>query len=242
MLQVKSLNYKVKNAGGSFAIKDVSFDLEDGYMMCLLGRNAAGKTTLLDMIYGMITQDSGEVLWQGRNVWDNLYEFHKHVAYIGDSNWCFTEKGMDENVAVLSLLYDEFDQKLYDEYIRLFGLTEADRKQAYSDLSTGQKRQFQLAFSLARRPNLMILDEPLANLDPVIKVDLMELLHRKAMEDNMGILISTHLVEDISDMVDFIGIMDDGEMKIFGDRESVFETFNSESLRELLLDMGRNKA
>jgi ABC-2 type transport system ATP-binding protein len=88
----------------------------------------------------------------------------------------------------------------------------------------------------------MILDEPLANLDPVIKVDLMELLHRKAMEDNMGILISTHLVEDISDMVDFIGIMDDGEMKIFGDRESVFETFNSESLRELLLDMGRNKA
>lgn len=87
----------------------------------------------------------------------------------------------------------------------------------------------------------MLLDEPMANLDPVIKTELTDILHKQVTEKNMGIIISTHLVDDISDITDYIGIIDDGEMKIWGDRETVFDKYNSKDLKELLLDTGGKK-
>lgn len=240
MLQVNNLCYAVNKRTNGFAIQDISFSLEEGYVMCLLGRNGSGKTTLLNMIYGMLTPDSGDVLWQGKNTLDNHYDFLSDVAYIGEKDWCFQHKNTDENADILSLLYKDFEFKLYNEYMKLFGLTDADRSKPYTELSTGQKLQFQLAFSMARKPKLMLLDEPMANLDPVIKMDLTDVLHKKVTGDNMGIIISTHLVDDISDITDYIGILENGKMKIWGDREAVFERYNSESLRELLLDAGRD--
>ncbi len=89
--------------------KDISFSLEQGYIMSLLGKNGSGKTTLLNIIYGLITPDSGEVLWQHENAFDNRYAFHNDIAYIGEKkNWCFEYKSLNENVAFLSLLYENF--------------------------------------------------------------------------------------------------------------------------------------
>lgn len=241
MLQVNHLCFSTRGRKRAFAIKDISFSLEQGYIMSLLGKNGSGKTTLLNIIYGLITPDSGEVLWQHENAFDNRYAFHNDIAYIGEKNWCFEYKSLNENVAFLSLLYENFDYELFDYYMSVFGLTDTDREQNYSELSTGQKLQFQLAFLLARSPKFMLLDEPMANLDPVIKTELTDILHKQVTEKNMGIIISTHLVDDISDITDYIGIIDDGEMKIWGDRETVFDKYKSKDLKELLLDTGGKK-
>jgi ABC-2 type transport system ATP-binding protein len=240
MLQVKNLSYKVKKAKGSFQLQDISFEMEEGYMMCLLGRNGAGKTTLLDMIYGLIKPDSGEVLWDGKNIRKNPAIFRNAVAYMGMEDGCFNGRSMDENKAFLGLLYENFDSEIYEQYMELFELEESDRTKPYGELSTGQKRKFQLAFALARKPRFFIMDEPFASLDPVVKVDLLEVLHESVTREHMGILLSTHLVEDISDMVDYIGILEEGRMTVFGDRERVLEDYGSNSLRELILEKGRN--
>lgn len=237
MIEIKNMNYSVKSFGKSFAIKNVNFKLEDGYIMSLLGRNGSGKTTLLNLIYGVLTMNSGEVLWNDEKVMlSNLHDFHRDVAYAGDIDWCFDSKAVDENIELLKLLYKDFDEGLFEEYIKFFEFKAADREKKYMELSTGKAMQLQLAFALARKPKLLLLDEPMANLDPVIKVDLMELLQKKVMEENMSIIISTHLVDDISDVTDYIGLIEDGVMTEFGDRESIFDKYNVEDLRGLSVD------
>ena len=84
MLQVNHLCFSTRGRKRAFAIKDISFSLEQGYIMSLLGKNGSGKTTLLNIIYGLITPDSGEVLWQHENAFDNRYAFHNDIAYIGE--------------------------------------------------------------------------------------------------------------------------------------------------------------
>lgn len=234
MLNVKDLCFEEKKCPGGFLIKDISFDLDDGYMMSLVGKNGSGKTTLINLLYGMLTPASGKIRWQGKDITDNICAYHDEVAYVGADKWCFEGISLMENVDLLRLLYKNFDESMYREYMKLFGFKEEDAKKKYYELSTGQKIQFELAFVLARRPKLMLLDEPTANLDPIIRTELIDILHQRVMRDNMSIIISTHLVDDISDMTDYIAIMEAGRINVFGDREDVFEIYDSASLRELL--------
>ena len=240
MLEIRDLNYSIKKSGRGFLINNINFELEDGYIMGLVGRNGSGKTTLLNLIYKAITPDSGKVLWNGEEVnSNNRYVFHNDVAYIGNEDWCFKYKSVNENIEMLSLLYKDFDEKLFGQYIKYFELREADRNKKYLALSMGQKMQFQIAFAMARRPKLMLMDEPMANLDPIIKVDLMELLQQNVAKENMSIIISTHLVDDISNMTDYIGLLDNGIMKEFGNREKLFDKYGTEGLREFLIESGK---
>lgn len=224
MLEVKNLNYRAQK---NFAIKDVSFTLEDGYMMCLLGRNGAGKTTLLELIKGMIRPVSGEIVME-----------KEETVFVGREDWCFPAWTMEHNQKQFALLYPNFDVALYEQYLDLFGMTAGDRKRRYNALSAGQQMQFQIAFALACRPKWALLDEPMANLDPVVRTDIMELLHQKVTREGMGMIMSTHLVDDISDMVDYIGILEDGRLTDFGDRETVLGKYNSTNIRNMLLNHG----
>lgn len=240
MIDVKNLSYKEMKSKEKFSLNNISFKLEDGYIMSLLGKNGSGKTTLLNLIYGMIKSDSGEVLWDGNVInRDNYYEFKTEVAYVGGEQWCFSSLSVNENVELLKYLYADFDIKLYEEYLKYFDLKGSDGRKEYSELSTGQMMLFQIAFALARKPKLLIMDEPMANLDPVVKVDIMELLQKKVEKENMSIIISTHLVEDISDMTDYIGIIDNGSLIEFDNREVIFDKYKAEGLRDILIKAGK---
>ena len=240
MIEVKNLSYKEKNSKNKFSIENISFELEDGYIMSLLGKNGSGKTTLLNLIYGMFKSDAGEMLWNGKVInSENNYDFKCEVAYVGGEKWCFETKSIDENVKILKHLYKNFDEELFDEYVKYFDLKESDRSKEYSELSTGQRMLFQIAFAMARRPKMLIMDEPMANLDPVVKIDIMELLQKKVEKENISIIISTHLVEDISDMTDYIGIIDNGNLIEFNNREEIFDKYKADGLREILVKAGK---
>lgn len=250
MLKVEDLGYRYGKT--KFELKKVSFSLEDGYLMCLVGKNGAGKTTLLQGIYGLLPLDSGRVIYNdvpvvvGRRQMEGgkeqkrisskkLCDYREEVAYVGECNWTFWSRTMEENSNTLKTLYQKFDEKEYERLLSYFGLQERDAKKEYTELSTGQKLLFQLAFVMARHPRLLLLDEPFANLDPIVKVDLAQLFQDKILQENMQIILSTHLVDDISDMVDYIGVMKDGELVRFGDRESILEGQNVEGLRDYIL-------
>ena len=107
----------------------------------------------------------------------------------------------------------------------------------FDELSTGKQMQLQLAFALARHPKLLLLDEPMANLDPVVKTDIWELLIRTIEKENISIIISTHLVEEVNDITDYIGLLDNGRLVKFGDREQILNDDlgnKNKNLRELL--------
>lgn len=223
MVEMKNVCYK---ASKHFNIDNVSFSLPEGYMMCLLGENGSGKTTLLELMYGTIKADSGVALYNG----DKLDK--EKVALVG-CKWCIDDLDMEANVKLLSSLYESFDKALYDRLLTLFNITENDRKSLYSELSKGQKHIFELAFAIARHPKVLLMDEPLSNLDPIVKIDLLDILRDCIEKENMTVIMSTHLIAEISDMVDYIGVLRQGKLIEYGDRETLFEKYDTEDIRKL---------
>lgn len=243
MIKVMDLSYKRKK----FSMENVNFALEDGYLMTLLGRNGAGKTTLLNLIYGCLKPSAGKVFWNGADVTGkNAMEskkgdllYHEEVAYVGNRKWCVESLSCNENVSIFKGLYSDWDVKRFEEILNLMEFSGDDLSTKVEELSAGKAMQFQLAFALARHPKLLLLDEPMANLDPVVKTDLWDLLLRTISEENVSIIISTHLVEEVNQITDYIGVIENGKLVRFGDREQVLgEAFkegdNTEGLRGLL--------
>lgn len=231
MLEARNLSYGYGGIGKeAFWLRDVSLKLETGYISCLLGKNGAGKTTLLNLLYGMRKPKGGEILWNGERLTERWFpEFRREVAYAGEA-WCAESMTVEQNLEMLSILYPSFDRKYFDDLMKLAG-TDGVLDKEYAVLSTGERIKTELAFLMARRPKLMLLDEPLANIDPVFKVDVLELLQKCVAENETGILISTHLIDEISDVVDYVNVLEDGRLTKSGTR---FDVLGEGSLRDVL--------
>lgn len=241
MLEVKNLTSSIIESGITdhkfFKIDDVSFTLEDGYICALLGKNGSGKTTLLDLMYGNVLVKSGSVSFDGVEFNKKTRaKFRNDVALISNGVWYFADKSVSENVALLSIMYEGFDEKLFMEYMKRFEFPETDFNKPVSKLSTGQKVQFDIAFAAARRPKLMLMDEPFANLDPVVKVDIMEIIQDLVSENNMSVIISTHLLDEIDNVVDYVAVIDDGKLVKYGDRVSLIDSNNYKSIEDILIN------
>ncbi|MCR4608895.1 MAG: ABC transporter ATP-binding protein [Eubacterium sp.] len=236
MLNVKNINYRYGNRG--FKVGGLSLNVEPGYIYCLLGDNGCGKTTFLKLLYGMMTADSGEITWNndtilsnGRITHKSLAKYHENAAFTGEK-WCIDELSLEDNTKLLRSLYPSFDMEYFYKLISDSGLKQ-DMNKPYAELSKGQKVKAEIAFSLARKPKLLILDEPLANLDPVYKTEILETLQDAVAENEMSIIISTHLLDEVTDMVDYIIFMKNGEITRSGDRLTVLEREGKTELREL---------
>ena len=154
---------------------------------------------------------------------------------MGGDDWCFPNETMQKNVQTLKTLYESFDEEEYGRLMEIFGLKKATLEKTCPELSQGQKMLFQIAFALARHPKLLLLDEPFANLDPVVKVDLVQLFQERIKDEGISIIVSTHLVDDVSDMVDYVGLMKEGKLVMYGDRESIFEEKKVDNLKAWIL-------
>ncbi|MBQ9490274.1 MAG: ABC transporter ATP-binding protein [Lachnospiraceae bacterium] len=230
MLTAKNINYRYGLAKkDAFELQDVSLTLEPGYVSCLLGKNGSGKTTLLNLLYGMRKPKSGEILWKGQRLDDKtLADFRQEVAYVGEA-WCVESMTVAQNMEMLSILYPAFDRDYFDSLMKLAG-ADGCLDQVFSALSTGERMKLEISFVLARRPKLILLDEPLANIDPVFKVDVLELLQKGVAENETGVLISTHLLDEISDMVDYVNVLENGRLIKSGTR---FDVLGEGQLRDI---------
>lgn len=235
MIEIKDMEFRygsVTKKEKKFEVKDASLKLEKGYISCLLGRNGAGKTTLLSLMYGMLKPKKGELLWDGKPVTkNNLTEYRQNVAYIGES-WCLQGLTVDHNIEMLSGFYPSFDKTYFDSLMKLAGADRV-RESLFGKLSKGEKVKVEIAFALARRPKYVILDEPLANIDPVFKIDILDILQKGVSDNEIGILLSTHLLDEISDMVDYINVMEDGRITTSGTRFEVLGEDGNAQLRDV---------
>lgn len=257
MIKCSNIHFHYNNKKSGFQIKDISLKIEPGYFTCLLGHNGAGKTTLLKLLYGMLMPESGDVVFDGKNISNekkydgkdiaesefhagyerekltlkNIDKYHQMCAYVGEE-WCIPFLSVMDNVDTLSVLYPGFDWKLYGSLLKKLEFNEPDT--LYFRLSTGQQMKVQLCFQLARRPKYIILDEPLANLDVVAKRDIIEALQQGIKEWDMGVIMSTHLLDEISDVVDYIAVMEKGRLCEYGERDEIFAKHDTDSLRDVM--------
>lgn len=217
VLQVQDLCKKFRD----FQIKNVSFSLSAGYIMGFIGRNGAGKTTIMKLLQNVIVKNSGTVRVCG---YDNVREEVKaknEIGFVADECPFIKRYTLTENAELFGKYYVSFDPAKFQGYLNRFGL---DGKQKILSLSKGMESRFQLAFALAHSPRLLIMDEPTDGLDPVFRREFLSLLQELIADESMGILFSTHITSDLDRIADYITLVDKGEIVLFQDKEALLET------------------
>ena len=196
-------------------LDDISFSLPAGYIMGIVGKNGAGKTTFFDYIIDEKKRYRGEFLLNGADISKNHLSAMNQIGFISEDNYFFTTMSIRKNVELLAPFYEKFDHKLFSEKLSEFELTSG---KCVGNLSRGQMMKFQLAFAMAHKPKLYLLDEATAGMDPVFRLDFYKQL-RLLLEDGCGVILSTHLEEEIEKQIDYVGILEEGKMIFFGENE-----------------------
>lgn len=202
---------KVRIKRGEFVLKDISFQLEEGYVLGIVGKNGAGKSTLLKGILEPNKKDSGEILWKGENIWEKREWFLSRCAYIGEDNPFFKKRTALENMKLMESLYPDFSMDAFLSYMKEMKVSV---KSLVEEYSRGQFIRFQLAFARARKAELYLFDEATAGMDPVFRREFYQII-REALTEKATVLMTTHILSDIQRTADYILELEKGEILYF---------------------------
>lgn len=212
-LECRSVTKKYKD----FTLKPTSFTLESGYMTGLVGRNGAGKTTLLNILSGLDTRFEGDVRIDNISLQKNPGEAKQKLALVSENISHFMEKNPLENAELLGKYFSDWSTERF--YIWLDKL-ELDKGKSLFQYSKGMYMKYQLAFAMSHNAQFLILDEPTAGFDPVFRRDFMKIL-QDVRDEDVGILMSTHIISDIDSAADYLLVLDDGKLTFDGTMESL---------------------
>ena len=214
------LNHVNKNFG-DFAISDLTFALPEGTICGLAGENGAGKSTTLRLLMGALRPDSGEIRVLGKSPADPSFASVKaQIGVVLEDTFfpaCLDAVVMGK---VLSETYPTWDQAYYEELIRRFDLPE---KKNFKDYSRGMRMKLGVAAALSHHPRLLVLDEPTAGLDPVVRDEVVELLRQTALEEGCSILICSHILSDLEKLCDYIAFLRKGKLLFCEEKDALLE-------------------
>lgn len=200
-------------------LRDINCHFEQGEAVGILGPNGAGKTTLFSIIIGLVKADLGQLLLNEQNITDLPMYLRAKLgfSYLPQESSIFRGLTVKENIkAILEVVYDDKEkiENKADELLDEFSITHLKDKMAPT-LSGGERRRLEIARALATEPNFILLDEPLAGVDPIAVKDIKNLVaHLK--DRNIGVLITDHNVRDTLDIIDRAYIVYDGKVLMEG--------------------------
>lgn len=192
-----------------FDLKDVSFSLEQGYIMGFIGSNGAGKTTTLKSMLGLVHKDAGTVSMLGMDFAQNELEIKQHLGFMFGGVDYYAKTKIRTITAVIRRFYREWDDSIYNTYMHRFGLDENKRP---AELSSGMRIKYSLVLALSHRAKLLLLDEPTSGLDPVARDNLLELFQEFIENGERSIFFSTHITSDLEKCADFITYIENGRI------------------------------
>jgi ABC-2 type transport system ATP-binding protein len=217
-LEIQNLNGGI----GKFSLTNISLALEPGTVMGLVGKNGAGKTTLIQTIINMIPKRSGQVLFDGVPMFGNEKTVKAKIGVVFDSLIFPTNQRPVKIKNVLAPFYETFDHERFDRLMRRF---ELDPKKKLSAYSRGMQMKFGAVMALCHHPDLIILDEPTAGLDPVARADLIDLLQEELQSEEKSILFSTHITSDLDKIADVITLIDNGKIIFTKNKDELLDEY-----------------
>lgn len=243
---VKSLTY-IYDEGMPFASKaldNITLEIKDRDFVGLIGHTGSGKSTLIQHLNGLIKPSSGEIYINDFNITDpklNLTEIRKRVGVVFQyPEYQLFEETIEKDIAFgpsnLGLEQPEIDKRV-KESMEAVGLNyEEFRNKSPFELSGGQKRRVAIAGVIAMKPEVLILDEPTAGLDPGGRDEIFELIKKLHKENNMTIILSSHSMDDMAKLAKTIIVMNKGNVEFMGTPREVFNS-NTDRLKEIGLDI-----
>jgi ABC-2 type transport system ATP-binding protein len=208
VLEINQITKLYKNQRG---IKDVSFSVHRGDVFGFFGPNGAGKSTLLKIVTGLMRADKGSVHIFGLNPQENYEQAMKRVGCIIESADSYEYMSAFLNLQMTAAYYPKVTRQVMDKMLEIVGLL-SYRNEKVKNFSTGMKMRLALAAVLIAEPELVILDEPTNGLDIEGVVDFRHLIKRLAVEQGVTFLISSHMINEMEQMCNRIGILYNGKL------------------------------
>ena len=208
MIQVRNV---VKTFDGFRALDGLTMTVPRGSVYGLVGPNGAGKSTILRHITGIYRQDSGEVLLEGEPIYENPAA-KARISSIPDELYYFLSASTRDMARFLRGFYPKFDRDRYQTLRGVFA--QVDEKQPMRRLSKGMQKQAAFWLSLCCRPEVLVLDEPVDGLDPVMRRQVWSLLMADVAQEGTTVLVSSHNLRELEDVCDRVGILSHGKVLI----------------------------
>jgi ABC-2 type transport system ATP-binding protein len=205
---------KVENLSKNFddykALDNISLHVNKGSIYGLVGPNGAGKTTLIKHLTGVYQQQKGKVFINDELVYENNKAKEK-LAYIPDELHFFSNHTINKMAKFYKKTFPTWNQERYEKLKDVFGI---DENKKINQLSKGMKKQVAFWLNISYMPEVMILDEPVDGLDPVMRKKVWNLLIQDVAERQMTVLVSSHNLRELEDICDYVGIMNTGQLLI----------------------------
>ena len=208
MIQVNNV---IKEFDGFRALDGVNMHVKKGAIYGLVGPNGAGKSTIIRHLTGVYRQDAGEVFINGKEVFENRLVKEK-IAYIPDELFYFLQADTLEMMKYYEGLYPTFDREMF--FILKEYFPTIDLKRNIRRLSKGMQKQVAFWLAICCKPEVLILDEPVDGLDPVMRRQIWSILMAEVAEREMTVVVSSHNLRELEDVCDHVGIMNKGKVII----------------------------
>ncbi len=205
MLELRNVT---KTFGGFKALDDLSMTIPRGAVYGLVGPNGAGKSTAIRHITGVYRPDAGEITMEGLTVFENP-DIKARIGYIPDDIFFFPSATLEDMRQFYRGIYPQFDDDLFERLFEVFNLP---RKSPIRRFSKGMQKQAAFHLSICTRPDVLVLDEPVDGLDPVMRRQVWSLILSDVAQRETTVLISSHNLRELEDICDHVGIMDHGKM------------------------------
>lgn len=205
-----------------FRLDGVSFTLPRGFIMGLIGPNGAGKTTVIKLILNLIRRDGGRLQVFGLDAVEAEAQVKARIGYVPDEPQLYPDLLLKDLKQAMAPFYRDWDEQHFQTLVGEFQLP---LKKRFKTLSHGMKMKFALALALAHRPELVILDEPTAGLDPVFRRELLDILSGLLQDERIAVLFSTHITSDLERIADYITFLNQGRVVFTSPRDEVFGTW-----------------
>ena len=243
ILQVQNLNY-IYSIGTPFqhqALKDVSFSVNRGEFIGIIGHTGSGKSTLMQQLNGLLKPTSGQIVLDGQDIWSDKKLTRQARFRVGlvfqYPEYQLFEETVYKDIAFgpknMGLSPDEIDRRVR-ESAAIVGLTEAQLQVSPFDLSGGQKRRVAIAGVIAMEPEILILDEPTAGLDPRGREEILKNIEDYRKKHNATVMMVSHSMDDVARLTDRLLVMNGSELAMDGTPAEVF------ARAEELVQMGLN--
>jgi ABC-2 type transport system ATP-binding protein len=211
-----------------FELGPLDLILEPGTVLALIGPNGAGKTTTLNCMAGLVVPEGGQVEIFGAPVGPARTAYRRDLGYVGEESGFFQRWTVDRNLDYLAHLMPGWSRVRADELADRFSLP---RDKAVNQLSRGNRAKLALVAALAHGPRLLLLDEPTAGLDPVVRAEVLDVLWEVTEDGEHAVLYSTHVLSDISRLADELAFLRGGDLVLRSGREELAESWRRISFR-----------